>query len=55
MTRRPKRDFLLAQVVAIAEELSYRRAVTIITSDRHDIKLLVDLTRRSNIAVDVLA
>jgi hypothetical protein len=27
--------------------------VTIITGDRHDINLLVGLTRRSNIAVDV--
>jgi hypothetical protein len=42
-----------AQVVGIAEELSYKRAVTIITSDPHDINLLVGLTRRANIAVDV--
>lgn len=39
-----------AQVVAIAEELSY--AVTIITRDPHDINLLVGLNRRANIAVD---
>lgn len=43
-----------AQVVAMAEERSYTCAVTIMTGDRHDIKLLVDLTRRTNIAVDVL-
>jgi predicted nucleic acid-binding protein len=42
-----------AQIVAIAEELSHTRAVTIITGDPHDINLLVGLTRRSNIAVDV--
>jgi predicted nucleic acid-binding protein len=42
-----------AQIVAIAEELSHTRAVTIITGDPHDISLLVGLTRRSNIAVDV--
>jgi hypothetical protein len=44
-----------AQIVAMAEERSYTCAVTIITGDRHDIRLLVDLTRRTNIAVDVLA
>jgi hypothetical protein len=42
-----------AQVVAIAEELSYKRAVTIITGDPHDVNLLVGLTRRANIAVDI--
>ena len=42
-----------AQVVAIAEELSHKYAVTIITGDPHDLSLLVGLTRRSNIAVDV--
>jgi predicted nucleic acid-binding protein len=41
-----------AQIVAIAEELSHKCAVTIITGDQHDINLLVGLTRRSNIAVD---
>ena len=39
--------------MAIAEELSYKRAVTVITGDPHDINLLVGLTRRANIAVDV--
>jgi hypothetical protein len=43
-----------AQVVAMAEERSRRNAVTIITSDAKDIGLLVDLTRRTNIAVDVV-
>jgi hypothetical protein len=42
-----------AQVVAMAEERSYVCAVTIITSDADDINLLVGLTRRTNIAVDV--
>jgi hypothetical protein len=42
-----------AQVVAMAEERSYVCAVTIITSDPDDINLLVGLTRRTNIAVDV--
>jgi hypothetical protein len=37
-----------AQVVAIAEELSYTRAVTIVTGDSHDINLLVGLTRREH-------
>jgi predicted nucleic acid-binding protein len=42
-----------AQVVAMAEERSYRCAVTIITGDPRDINVLVGLTRRTNIAVDV--
>src|ERR1035437_9815692 len=42
-----------AQVVAMAEERSRICAVTIITGDPHDINLLVGLTRRTNIAVDV--
>jgi len=42
-----------AQIVAMAEERSYRCAVTIITGDPHDINLLVGLTHRTNIAVDV--
>jgi hypothetical protein len=42
-----------AQIVAMAEERSYTCAVTIITGDPNDIKLLVDLTQRTNIAVDV--
>ncbi len=42
-----------AQIVAMAEERSYRCAVTIITGDPHDINILVGLTRRTNIAVDV--
>jgi rRNA maturation endonuclease Nob1 len=53
--RRSRRDISTtdAQVVAIAEELSYKRAVTIVTGDPRDINLLVGLTRRANIAVDV--
>lgn len=43
-----------AQIVAMAEERSYICAVTVVTGDPDDIKLLVDLTRRPNIAVDVL-
>ena len=43
-----------AQVVALAEQRSHVIAVTILTGDRIDISLLVDLTRRSNIAVDVV-
>lgn len=42
-----------AQIVAIADEMSHQRAVTIVTGDPHDINLLVGLTHRSNIAVDV--
>jgi predicted nucleic acid-binding protein len=44
-----------AQIVAMAEERSYICAVKIITGDPYDIKLLVDLTHRTNIAVDVPA
>ena len=40
-----------AQVVALAEQRSALNAVTIITGDRIDVELLVDLTRRPNIAV----
>ncbi len=43
-----------AQVVAMAEERSRVCAVTIVTGDPDDINLLVGLTRRTNIAVDVL-
>jgi hypothetical protein len=43
-----------AQVVAMAEERSCICAVTVITGDPDDINLLVGLTRRTNIAVDVL-
>jgi hypothetical protein len=43
-----------AQVVAMAEERSRICAVTIVTGDSDDINLLVGLTRRTNIAVDVL-
>jgi hypothetical protein len=43
-----------AQIVAMAEERSYTCAVTIVTGDPDDIKLLVGLTLRTNIAVDVL-
>lgn len=42
-----------AQLVAMAEERSRHCAVTIITGDPRDIELLVGLTRRTNIAVDV--
>jgi hypothetical protein len=54
VSRSSRRDISTtdAQVVAISEELSYKRAVTIITGDPHDINLLVGLTRRANIAVD---
>ena len=40
-----------AQVVAIGEERSYRRAVTIMTTDRTDIAALVEVSSRPNIAV----
>lgn len=40
-----------AQVVAIGEERSYRRAVTIVTTDRTDFAALVEVTGRSNIAI----
>lgn len=55
-SRQSRRDISTtdAQIVAIAEELSHRCAVTIITGDPHDIALLVGLTRRTNVAVDVL-
>ncbi len=43
-----------AQVVAIGEERSYRRAVTIVTTDRTDIAALVEVTGRPNIAVDAI-
>ena len=43
-----------AQVVALAEQRSFLNAVTIITGDRIDMELLVELTRRPNIAVDVI-
>lgn len=43
-----------AQIVAMAEKRSLRNAVTLITSDAKDIGLLVDLSRRSNIAIDVV-
>ncbi len=42
-----------AQIVATAEELSHHSAVTILTSDTNDIGVLVNLTRRTNIAVDI--
>ena len=44
-----------AQIVAMAEERSYTCAVTIVTGDPDDINLLVGLTRRTNIAVDLPA
>lgn len=43
-----------AVIVALAEERSVRAGVTIITGDKKDMDLLVGLTRRPNIAVDVL-
>lgn len=43
-----------AQIVAIAEERSFHNAVTIVTSDAVDIGVLVDLTRRPNIAIDLV-
>lgn len=43
-----------AQVVALAEQRSHINAVTVLTGDRIDISLLVDLTRRPNIAVEVV-
>jgi hypothetical protein len=42
-----------AQIVGMAEERSDLCAITILTSDPQDINLLVGLTRRTNIAVDV--
>jgi predicted nucleic acid-binding protein len=42
-----------AQIVAMAAERSDICAMTILTADPDDIGLLVDLTRRANIAVDV--
>jgi hypothetical protein len=43
-----------AQVVAIAEQRSYDRVVTIVTSDLNDIMALVVATRRTNIGIDVV-
>ncbi len=43
-----------AQIVAIAEELSDKTAVTILTGDLKDMKLLVGLTHSSNIAVQLI-
>jgi hypothetical protein len=43
-----------AQVVALAEERSAYNAVTILTTDRLDIQLLVDLTGATNMAVQVV-
>jgi hypothetical protein len=40
-----------ALIVAIAEERSVSHAVTILTGDHADIQLLVNFTRRTNIAV----
>jgi hypothetical protein len=40
-----------ALIVAIAEDLSLRSAVTILTGDPKDIQTLVNITRRPNIAV----
>jgi predicted nucleic acid-binding protein len=43
-----------AQIVAIAEELGHKTAVTILTGDLKDMKLLVGLTHSSNIAVQLI-
>lgn len=43
-----------AQLVALAEERSIVNAVTILTSDPADIRLLVELTGATNIAVQVV-
>jgi predicted nucleic acid-binding protein len=42
-----------ALIAATAEQISDHAAVTILTGDLEDIKLLVGVTRRTNIAVDV--
>jgi hypothetical protein len=42
-----------AHVVAMADDLADHSAVTILTGDPDDMKLLVGVTRRTNIAVDV--
>lgn len=42
-----------AHIVAMADDLAYHSAVTILTGDPDDMKLLVGVTRRTNIAVDV--
>ena len=44
-----------AYIVATADDLADHSAVTILTGDPEDMKLLVSLTRRTNIAVDVPA
>jgi hypothetical protein len=41
-----------AHIVAMADDLAYHSAVTILTGDPDDMKLLVGVTRRTNIAVD---
>lgn len=41
-----------AEVVAIADEISQRMGVTILTSDPSDLELLVDATGRTNISVE---
>ena len=43
-----------AQIVAIAEERSFGRAITIVTGDARDIRALDDVTGRPNIAVETL-
>lgn len=43
-----------AQVVALVKERSVAASVTIITGEPRDTDLLVGLTRRTNIAVDVV-
>ncbi len=42
-----------AHIVAMADDLANHSAVTILTGDPEHMKVLVELTRRTNIAVDV--
>jgi hypothetical protein len=57
LKRHPGEDIspIDAQVVAIAEELSRYSAVTILTGDPKDMQTLVNLTGRSNIAVEKIS
>ena len=41
-------------IVSTANDLAHQSAVTILTGDNDDMNVLVDLTRRSNIAVEVV-
>lgn len=51
----PDISMIDAYIVATADDLADHSAVTILTGDPEDMKLLVSLTRRTNIAVDVPA